>query len=385
MASQAEIQAGIDEIVTGAQYPAIKMRPLLTSMLDFSSAGQTQVFDGLVANNTTMEDTTLVLDYGMNIVVTATNVDYACRLPVPTTGKRITIVNNSLMTVFLFPDYNEGVAGRINNYTTGQPAIIPPDGNAYDFTCIDNPLPGAWVWSPPAIAQYDSGDITGTTIDGASVIIGVQTGISTVSNLPTFGGQVNASPSVNTPISPLGYAYNVNAGFSADFKPIGVGNNWNAITKIKVYTNISSNVGAGQLPKFSISGSWGINKYELGSDPLDYNNYLGTYPGGGFTYVSVDLDQVVPGTVPAPGVTANVGDPGTCYKLLTIGVDYIFPDPLTTGQSSIVGDKYIGVGTYTFGPSTEPCDDYMSQVLAGNLQGGQAAVGVKYRFFFEYM
>ena len=93
---------------------------------------------------------------------------------------------------------------------------------------------------------------------------------------------------------------------------------------------------------------------------------------------------MVPGVVPAPGVTANVGDPGTCYKLLTIGVDYIFPDPLTTGQSSIIGDKYIGVGLFE-GMTTEPCDDYMSQVLGAVLQAGQAAVGVKYRFFFEYM
>jgi len=385
MASQAEIQAQIDQIVTGAKYPANSMRPLLTSMLDFASAGQTQVFDGLVANNTTMEDTTLVLEYGVNIVVTATPTDYACRLPVPTTGRRITIVNNSLMQIFLYPDYNDGVAGRINNYLTGQPAIIPPDGNAYDFTCIDNPLPGAWVWSPPATAQYDSGDITGTTNQTYSVILGVQTGISTVSNSPSYSTLASsASPSINTPISPLGYAYQLDS-VSAYFKPIGVGNNWNAITKIKVYTNISSDVGAGDLPAFSISGSSSINKYVLGSDPLDYNNFLAQGEASAFTYLYADLDQVVPGVVPAPGVTANVGDPGTCYKIFNIGVDYIFPDPLSFITTSIVGDKYIGVGTYTFGPTTTPCDDYMSLLLSGNLQASQAAVGVKYRFFFEYM
>ena len=382
MASQAEIQTAIDQIVTGAKYPANSMRPLLTSMLDFSSAGQTVVFDGLVANDTTMADTTLVLEYGVNIVITATATDYACRLPVPTTGKRVSVVNNSLMQIFVFPDYNEGVAGRINNGAIGAPAIVPSDGKVYDFICIDNPLPGAWVWSPPATGQYDSGDITGTTTTVNTVIIGVQTGISTVSNSPTFGGQANASPSVNTPISPLGYAYKLNAGFSADFKPIGVGNNWNAIIKMKVYTNISSDVGAGDLPAFSISGSWTVNKYVLGSDPLDYNNFLGNYPGGAFTYMFAELDQVVPGIVPPPGLTANVGDDGTCYKIFTIGVDYVFPDG--SGQSSIVGDKYIGVGTYS-GITTQPCDDYMSQVLTGVLSPRVISAGVKYRFFFEYM
>jgi len=384
MASQAEIQAGIDEIVTGAQYPATKMRPLLTSMLDFASAGQTVVFDGLVANNTTMEDTTLVLGYGVNIVVTSTAEDYACRLPVPTTGKRVSVVNNSLMQIFVYPDYNEGVAGRINNGAVGAPAIVPSDGKVYDFICIDNPLPGAWVWSPPATGQYDSGDITGTTDQTYSVILGVETGLSTVSNSPSYGSGIAwYSPSVNTPISSNGYAYNLNSTYSAHFKPIGVGNNWNAITKIKVYTNISSDVGAGDLPAFSISGAWTINKYILGSDPTVESNWLGAYPGGAFTYLYADLDQVVAGPVPPPGVTANVGDAGTCYKIFTIGVDYVFPD--VSGQSSIVGDKYIGVGTYTSGPTTTACDDYMSQVLSGNLQASQAAVGVKYRFFFEYM
>jgi hypothetical protein len=273
MASQAEIQTAIDQIVTGAKYPANSMRPLLTSMLDFSSAGQTQVFDGLVANDITMEDTTLVLEYGVNIVITATATDYACRLPVPTTGKRVSVVNNSLMQIFVFPDYNEGVAGRINNGAIGDPAIVPPDGKVYDFICIDNPLPGAWVWSPPAIAQYDSGDITGTTTLATQTIVGIQTGLSNVTNSPQINGfNVGGSPSVSTPISPLGYAYQLYAN-EAYFKPIGVGSNWSSITRVKVYTNISSDLGGADAPIFIIPVAYGTNKYILGSDPTDINNF----------------------------------------------------------------------------------------------------------------
>jgi hypothetical protein len=381
MATQAEIQNSINQIVTNANYKANQLRPLLTSMLDFASAGQTLVFDGLVANDTTMEDTTLVLEYGVNIVITATPTDYACRLPTPVTGKRVIVVNRSLMTISLFPSM---AGGQINNYPIDAPAIIPPDGNAYEFICIENPLPGAWVWSPPATSQYDSGDITGTTTTVNSVIVGVETGISNVTNATSYGtGNIQASPSTNTPISTNGFAYQLNAN-AAYFKPIGVGNNWNAITKIKVYTNISSDLGAGQLPRFSISGAYGINKYDLGSDPLVFANFLGFYPASAFTYAYKELDLVVTGTVPAPGVTANVGDPGTCYGIFVVGTDYIFPDPLTIIPTSIVGDKYVGVGSYTFGPTTVPCDDYISLQLSGNLQAGQAAVGVKYRFFFEY-
>ena len=72
MATQQEIQDNINLIVTGANYPANSMRPLLTSMLDFSSSGQTLVFPDLVADNTTMADTTLVLEYGVNVIITST-------------------------------------------------------------------------------------------------------------------------------------------------------------------------------------------------------------------------------------------------------------------------------------------------------------------------
>ena len=133
MATQQEIQDNINLIVTGANYPANSMRPLLTSMLDFSSAGQTLVFPDLVADNTTMEDTTLILEYGVNIIITSTPTNYACKLPLPTTGKRVVVVNRSSMAISLFPSM---AGGQINNYAIDAPAIIPPDGNAYDFICI---------------------------------------------------------------------------------------------------------------------------------------------------------------------------------------------------------------------------------------------------------
>ena len=164
MPSQAEIQALIDQIQTGANYRANQMRPLLTDMLDFSatSSGSTlPVFDGLIANNTTSA-TTLILDYGVNIIETATLTNFACKLPQPTTGRTLFVINKSNLQISLFPS-NDG--GQINNYPVNSPAIIPPDGKAYIFICVENPLPGAWVWSPPAINQYDSGEIAVTTTE----------------------------------------------------------------------------------------------------------------------------------------------------------------------------------------------------------------------------
>ena len=160
-----------------------------------------------------------------------------------------------------------------------------------------------------------------------------------------------------------------------------MGSNWSSITKVKVYTNISSNLGGADAPIFIIPVAYGTNRYILGSDPTDINNYLATTPNGGFGYLQSELTQAVAGTVPAPGVTANVGDPGTLYGIFTLGVDYIFPQPGSGVTSSFVGDRYVGVGVY----ESEPCDDYESLILGGRLRVGQVAVGVKFRFFFEYM
>jgi len=221
MATQAQIQSFIDEIKSRANYPATKMNNLLSLMLDFASAGQTQVFDGLVADDTTAA-TTLVLEYGVNIIDTSTVTDFACKLPQPVTGKRVIVVNNADFPVSLFPS---NVGGQINNYPVDTPAIIPPDGRAYDFICIENPLPGAWVWSPPAINQYDSGEISVSHTNGVAT---------------NFYGY----DSLNTGTS------GVSAGVSGGNLTLGGGPftsllSPSTVTRIKVYSNIvSADVGS---------------------------------------------------------------------------------------------------------------------------------------------
>jgi hypothetical protein len=215
MATQSEIQALIDEIVTNANYRANQLRPLLTSMLDFASAGQTQVFDGLVANNTTTS-TTLILDYGVNIISTSTSTNYAAKLPQPVTGKRVIVVNKSTFPVSLFPS---NVGGQINNYPIDFPAIIPPDGKAYDFICVENPLPGAWVWSPPATTQFDSGEMLVAHTNG------VQTSVHGYSNATISSGSYSAGSN--------GGNLALTGNWTSELTPAYA-------TKVKVYTNILS-------------------------------------------------------------------------------------------------------------------------------------------------
>ena len=139
---------------------------------------------GLSANDTD-SNTTAILEYGVNVFTTASSNNYACKLPQPILGKTVKIINKTSSTLALYPS-NTG--GQINNYPVNRPAFIPPNGIAYDFVCIENPLPGGWSWNPPNASLYDSGEITAvvssdvstgyknpkvSAIDSSNVVIGV--------------------------------------------------------------------------------------------------------------------------------------------------------------------------------------------------------------------
>jgi hypothetical protein len=371
MASQAEIQTAIDQIITGAQYPANSMRPLLTSMLDFSSAGQTVVFDGLVANDTTMADTTLVLEYGVNIIGTVTPTNFACRLPVPTTGKRVSVVNKSLMALTLFPDYNLGpngyLIGRIANNPIGVPVSIPPDGNVYDFICIDNPLPGAWVWSAPATAQYDSGEITTNTTAGNNVY-SAASGTLVVENSAFASFAVwGSNDGLNNPSLPL-VLYN-NPGSPNNFIAFKPSSGWSAITKVKVYTNLAYDISNDCA--FGFTAGSGYSSYSggvfVGSTPGSigvFGNYNVVNPYGG-------IDQQVPGaTLPYGTLATNIGDPGTAWGELV----------MTTYNPN--GSR---VGSFYEGLDSNGDDYYFTQMVNFQIQPRQALTGLKFRFFIEYV
>jgi hypothetical protein len=366
MATQSEIQALIDKIVTNANYRANQLRPLLSSMLDFASAGQTQVFDGLVADDTTSA-TTLVLQYGVNIIDTSTVTDYAAKLAQPVTGKRIIVVNKSSLPISLFPS---NVGGQINNYPVDTPAIIPPDGRAYDFICIENPLPGAWVWSPPAIGQYDSGDIAVTTTTdsfgsyicaaslGGTIYAAERSGIGSTSAI-SFNGLNNPNIIQNTPSAMP------NSSYLALFKPNTA---WNAMTKIKVYSNIVPDLG--DTCTFTLSAGSQYNTYVAGTTTFITDGIGGANTP--FLTNSILLTNVIAGVVPSPGVTTNIGDPGTVWgeATLTPGMFNYGTTPL-----SFIGDQFI---------STDGVEDtwftrYISAFFKHRVIGN-----VRFRFFIEY-
>ena len=107
-----------------------------------------QTVSTLALEGTTNASTSQAI-YGVNVIDTATTSDLATRLPAPTTGRQVVFVNNSTMSILVFPSV---VGGQINGVVDGV-ASIPNDGRAYVFYCVANPLPGAWTWSPPAVGQ----------------------------------------------------------------------------------------------------------------------------------------------------------------------------------------------------------------------------------------
>jgi len=125
----------------------IAARAPLYDISDFGG-DSTQTVQTLTLQGTTNASTSQAI-YGINVIDTATTSNLATRLPDPTTGKQTTFVNNSTMSILVFPSV---VGGKINGVVDGY-ASIPNDGKPHTFLCTANPLPGAWTWSAPAVNQ----------------------------------------------------------------------------------------------------------------------------------------------------------------------------------------------------------------------------------------
>jgi hypothetical protein len=146
-------------------------------------------------------------------------------------------VNNGNTFLKVFPS---NVGGKINNQPVNSPAVIPPDGNLYEFICIENPLPGEWTFPTPATGQYDSGDIE---ISSISIGIGDNPVVTAIDSnakclIESFFNGTVSYDGRNKPLKKgLNYDPNIvnpytNALFFRPATP------WKGIAKIKVYTNL---------------------------------------------------------------------------------------------------------------------------------------------------
>jgi hypothetical protein len=277
------------------------------------------VYEGLTATGTSQATTKTTLNYGINVFTTITNINYAARLPIANTGQVVTVVNNTSAALSLHPSM---AGGSINNTVNGI-ASVPPDGKAYSFYCIKNPLPGAWTWSAPATTQYISDVITiPSLVSGGSSatnpIYSLYNSTNYVNRGTSWGAFAEAENGKNKPL-----LFSNSSGVYFKFSPYATG-----IAKVKVYTNLLAK------STFALAGSTGSSYYTPGTGDFENNEYIVS----GNLSVYQDTNNVIAGTPVGTYVSTNIGDPGTYYGEL------VMPTGIYSGglAPTIVGDEFLG-------------------------------------------
>ena len=321
-----------------------------TSSMNISNALYT--VNTALSASTTSSATTSVCSYGVNVFEYVTPTNFATKLPQPTTGKSVKVINNSTSLLYVYPS---NVGGNINNYPVDTPAILPPDGKPYEFICIKNPLPGAWAFSAPATGQYDSGEIevsitTGTAQSGFNPVVRAYD--STQYNTGSFAGTNFAVDGKNLPlvISPSGIIA---------FRP---NSPWKGISKIKVYTNL---IGLWvQNTQVRIYSSGAFSYYS----PFDGSFLNGTLGGAGITLFDFTLNKTIPGTAVTGSTSrtsANIGDAGTRWMEKVAFEDNNSNVNLGDySQGTFIGNQDLGNAPY---PYMDTTDDSDNEILTGDI------------------
>jgi hypothetical protein len=352
--------------------------------------------------STTSSATTSICSYGVNVFEYVTTTNRATKLPQPTTGKSVRIVNNGSTLLSVFPS---NVGGRINNYPVNTPAIIPPDGNLYEFICIENPLPGEWTWSAPATGQYDSGEIevsiTALSVDGEyNPLISAYdpTRVYTTYQFNSANWGQNGKNKSNLIVNNFG-----GGKYSVAFRP---DTTWKGISKIKVYTNLINGTRT-RATVARIAAGGQADHYSLAEGKFISTN--STYQGDNNELFRVSLTQPISGTAVTGSTqytSANIGDPGTLWAEkvaysdqydsdvslganvgTTIGnksLNNAFPYPYATGSYEDAN------GDYTEIYQGNPCELFYSSYISFQIQPFAydfdygAIPDFKFRFIIEY-
>ena len=246
------------------------------SIADFAAvSGNAQTVSTLVLNGTD-NTTTSVAIYGVNVIDTATVADRACKLPVAVTGQTVYFVNNSSMSIYVFPS---AVGGSINGVVDGM-AEIPNDGSTYTFICYENPLPGAWTYQLPATGQ----------------IVIPEFSIAHTTGVATNNYGVNSFGTVSS------------VGVDG-FGNLTLGGDWasendpTTLTKLKVYTNIlQSDVPTGTIT-FALLNAYKTSASAATSGQRNTLSFKTTGYSGSFSAI---------GTLNSP---AEVGDTATLFDI----------------------------------------------------------------------
>ena len=296
-----------------------------------------EINDNLILEGTTNTSTSQAI-YGVNIITSATTSDLATRLPDPTTGRQTVFINNSLLPIKVFPSV---VGGEINGVVDGI-ASIPNDGRTYTFYCTQNPLPGAWTWSTPAIQQIVLQEMEINHTNGFSSS-GFNAGQGTA-NESSVGLGWGGSGVVETG------TWNTN-NFPA----------W--VEKFKVYSNIKwADIAGGNINVFFTQG------YQKAVTGTGTGNKAVAQFTGTQAFPGVGIQEVLGGTA-----GDNVGDIGTLYMELPFTNAY----PL----SRIIGNQAV---TTPIPGNSETCYSKGYYTFEMNINSNSGTKLYKFQWFIEY-
>jgi hypothetical protein len=320
------------------------------------------VYNNLVANGDCLYDnggsfahtpTTLVLNYGVNVITTTTATNYACKLPQPVTGKVVLISNTSLYPLYVFPS---NIGGSINKLAVDAPFVVPADGNTYQIVCTKNPLPGAWtVLSSPSLNQIVMPLVNIAHVQGTADNYAVSD--TTITHIS--GGTYLALGLINGPHYVVQCYPSRAAWLSLPTQATA--------TYMKVYSNVlPSDVG----PQYGGNNISVTRYYSIQDSPTNINNNTGS----SFVYFTnppiTPPDPFYP--VPVSSTTNTVSTPSAIGDLGTLsatgfevygpGASGLGPDPYVnpiTGWNK--GTFYVAYGIYI--PASAPTKTYSFQII----------------------
>ena len=312
------------------------------------------VNNNLNANNTSIA-TTSVMSYGVNVFTGVTATNYATKLPQPVTGKSVKVVNNGNTLLSIYPS---NIGGQINNLPINMPAQIPPDGKLYEFICIVNPLPGAWTFTPPATAQYDSGEISFAPVAGSGYLgynpIIVASDSTHVGKTQDYTAGFWGDDGKNKPLilesNAGGYKY-------LSFRPTTP---WQGISKIKVYTNIINDLN--DSTEIRLIGAGEADFYS----PFDGSQLGRSYFNTDSELFRFNLDKKISGVAVSAGTiytSANIGDAGTKWNEYVANTDtYSTVNLGLYGPSTLIGNQSLGTVQYPYPDTTDASGNYISSL-----------------------
>ena len=338
-----------------------------------NSDNLTRTINNIIPAGSGLTDVSAYLQYGVNLISTATTEDFCVRLPqTPIEGRDVTVINTSGFDIFVYPSVD---GGSVNGTLNGS-AVVPSDSRAYNFYCYENPNPGAWSASvvQPNAGVYSSGEISIDTSQDSRQYVSAYNNV--FKNVATQFSSVNcyaslASPNILYVSNPLSCGSNSGQCSVVYFRP---STPWAFIDKVTVYTNFSTGTTEGGI--FGLVHGREDAYYSAGT--LDFLTSMNLGSGNIGTPVYGGCDQIIAGTANATnGFTITTGEPGTWFGELVYSA---------ATRPTQIGTILLSSGTMDTGMpyGVVDADKYHIKYVAFIFDTNRNSADVKFRFEIDY-